>query len=912
MVQAIGWRGSVPASEASKVIIAAMAIQRAASLLLLLAALALAPGAGAATTTQLPRGVRPTHYALAITPDAAALTFAGRAEIAIEVTVPTRAITLNALDLVFSDVKLSGAGAELAPPEVTVDPAAQTATFTFARDIPRGRYRLAIGYAGRIGTQAVGLFALDYETPDGRRRALFTQFEAADARRMAPSWDEPSYKATFSVEAVVPAGEMAVSNMPVETRTDLGDGRARVVFARTPEMSTYLLFLAVGDLERATAQAGNVEVGVVTRRGAVEKAAFALESSAAVVRDYDEYFGTPYPLPKLDNVAAPGRSQFFGAMENWGAILSFEYILLLDPAISTAADRQTVYAVAAHEIAHQWFGNLVTMAWWDDLWLNEGFASWMAGRTMEKFHPEWNTVLGAVADRDEAMTADALRTTHPVVQPVATVEQMSQAFDAITYQKGEAVIRMLEGYVGPDAWRDGVRRYMRRHAYGNTVSADLWRAIEEAARKPITAIARDFTEKPGVPLITVSDPACRGGEARVVVTQGEMSRDRPGKKPLGWRVPVIAQTAGGAPVRAIVSGGKATLTAPGCGPVVVNAGQSGYYRTLYAPAAFARLVETYPGLPAVDQFGILVDAWALGRAGLQPASDVLDLAEALPAGADPQLWGRVAKIFGDIHGYARGDGEGAFREFARARLAPVLAAVGWEARAGEPTPAAILRNDLLEALGKLGDPAVLAEARRRFARQAEDPSAIPGPLRKTILGIVARHADTETWDRLLASARAEKTPLVRDQLYYLLASAADEGLARRALALALTPEPGATNSAEMVSRAANEHPDLAFDFAMEHMAALDQRLDATSRTRYYAGIAGRSADPAMLGKLRAYADAHVDARSRRAVETAAADIEDRIRVRARVLPAVEAWLAAQGTRRAAGDRSNEATGGAAE
>jgi aminopeptidase N len=869
-----------------------MALQRA--LPLLLAALSLAPGAHAAVTTQLPRGVRPTHYDLQVTPDAEALTFTGKVVIALEVTAPTRAITLNALDLVFSDVTLAGGAAGFPPPEVAVDAAAQTATFTFPRPVPRGTYTLAIGYAGRIGTQAVGLFALDYETPNGKKRALFTQFEASDARRLLPSWDEPAYKATFSLSVVAPAGDLVVGNMPVQERTDLGDGRARVAFARTPKMSTYLLFLALGDLERATARAGAVEVGIVTQRGALEKGAFALASSAAVVLDYDEYFATPYPLPKLDNVAAPGRSQFFGAMENWGAILSFEHILLLDPSISTEEDRQTVYSVAAHEIAHQWFGNLVTMAWWDDLWLNEGFASWMAGRTTEKVHPEWNTVLGAVADRDRAMTYDALATTHPVVQPVATVEQMSQAFDAITYEKGEAVIRMLEGYVGASAWRDGVRRYIQRHAYGNTVSADLWRAIEEAARKPIAAIARDFTEQPGVPLITAGAAECRAGSARVTLTQGELSRDRPGKKPLAWRVPVIGQAAGGGAVaRTLVTGGKGALSVPGCGPVVVNAGQSGYYRTLYAPADFGRLASAYPSLPAVDQLGILVDAWALGRVGLQSASDVLDLAAALPADADPQLWGRVADIFGAIDDYARGAaGQPAFRAFALARLAPVFAAVGWEARAGEPAPVAILRNELIEALGELGDRAVVAEARRRFARQSEEPSAMPGALRKTILGVVARHADAETWDRLLAAARAEKTPLVRDQLYFMLAATADEALARRALALALTPEPGATNSAEMVSRAANEHPDLAFDFAMANMSALDERLDATSRTRYYAGIAGRSSDPAMLGKLRAYADAHVDPSSRRAVETAAADIEDRIRVRARVLPAVEAWLAA--------------------
>jgi aminopeptidase N len=518
----------------------------------------------------------------------------------------------------------------------------------------------------------------------------------------------------------------------------------------------------------------------------------------------------------------------------------------------------------------------------------------MAGRTTEKLHPEWNTALDAIESRDEAMNRDALATTHPVVQHIETVEQASQAFDAITYQKGEAVIRMLEGYVGADAWRAGVRRYMQRHAYGNTVSGDLWHAMEASAGKPITAIAHDFTLQPGVPLITVGEATCDGGASRIRLTQGEFSKDQPDKKPLSWRVPVILRSVGGGePVRTLVSGGAASVAVPGCDPVIVNAGQSGYYRTLYAPPQFARIVASFAAVPSIDQLGILSDSWALGRTGRQPVTDVLDLARATPADADPKIWGQIAGIYSGIDDSVRGDAavRAAFRTFASARLTPVFAKIGWIPRAGEPAPATILRGDLIEVLGLLGDPAVVEEVLRRYAAQASDPAAIPGPLRKAILGVVARHADAATWDRLHAAAIAEKTPLVKDHLYALLSSTRDEALARRALDLALTPEPGATNSAEMVSRVGVEHPDLAFDFAMAHMAALNERLDATSRSRYYAGLAGRSADPAMLGKLKAYAIANVEERSRRDTDTAAANIADRIRVRGLVLPAVQGWLA---------------------
>ena len=327
--------------------------------------------------------------------------------------------------------------------------------------------------------------------------------------------------------------------------------------------------------------------------------------------------------------------------------------------------------------------------------------------------------------------------------------------------------------------------------------------------------------------------------------------------------------------------------------MIVNAGQSGYYRTLYAPAQFARIAERFRAVPPIDQLGLLLDSWALGRAGRQPASDVLELAKATPLDADPQIWGEIASIFAGIDDYYRGDPSrrALFRKFAVARLAPVFARTGWVPRADEPATVAILRSRLIPVLSLLGDRAVIDEARRRYDASATDPAAMPGSLRKVILGVVARHADAATWDKLHAAARAEKTPLVKENLYFLLAATADASLARRALDLALTAQPGATISGGMIAEVAGEHPDLAFDFALAHMAAVNEKVDASSRSRYYAGLGGESADPAMVGKLKAYATAHLEEKSRRDTETAVARIEDRIRVRQRVLPAIDAWLA---------------------
>ena len=872
----------------------------ASAIALALAGVSMAPLAAAAkapalreVTTQLPRGVVPSHYDVSIVPHADKLTFDGKVAITIDVTKPTSTITLNAADLTFSAVSLTPLkGKTVIPaPKVSLDAKAQTATFTFAKAVPAGEYRLSMIYAGKIGTQANGLFALDYDTKAGKKRALYTQFENSDARRFIPSWDEPNYKATFTLTATVPDDEMVVNNMPIATKKDIGHGLAQVTFQTTPKMSTYLLFFSLGEFDRATTHSDGTEIGVITQKGMIDQAGFMLHSAKDVLHEYNDYFGVKYPLPKLDNIAAPGRSQFFSAMENWGAIFTFEYSALLNPAISTLSDKERVFNVAAHEMAHQWFGDLVTMDWWDDLWLNEGFASWMASRTTAKLHPEWHTNLDLVGVREGAMSRDAVATTHPVVQHVETVEQASQAFDAITYAKGEAVITMLEAYVGADTWRAGVRNYIKAHAYGNTTSDDLWTAVQAAAGKPIMQIAHDFTLQPGIPLIRVQTEACHRGNTTVLLSQGEFTKDRPNKTPLRWHVPVIAQTVGGKPVNTVVDG-KATLSVPGCGPVLVNAGQTGYYRTLYSQPQFEALKGDFAKLAPIDQLGLMSDTWALGMAGNEPVSNLLDLVKATPADADPQVWAEVADDLSALNTYYRGNptGQARLQAFANAKLKPVFARIGWEAKPGESDPTANLRSQLIGVLADLGDQDVIAEARRRFAASKTDPKAMPAQLRSLITAIVAQNADQATWNTLHAQAKAETTQLIKDQLYSMLAYAKDDKLAKQALDLALTDEPGATNSAGMLRAVGYYHPEMAFDFAVAHRAQVDKLVDSTSSSRYYPALGASSSEASMIDKINAYADAHIAKSSRRVANTVIANIKYRMMVRKDRLPSVDAWL----------------------
>ncbi|MCP1470006.1 aminopeptidase N [Sphingobium sp. OAS761] len=852
-------------------------------------------GPAAGITTQLPRGAAPSHYSIEVTPDAPKLTFTGKASIDLSVSEAMPALVLNAADLSFGTVTLTPAKGKAMKGKATVDADAQTVTFDFGTPLQPGRYTLAVDYAGIINTQANGLFALDYTDNAGAaKRALFTQFEAPDARRFVPSWDEPSYKATFDLSAVVPAGEMAVGNMPVKDSKDLGNGTKRVTFGTSPKMSSYLLFFGLGDLDRATKMVGNTEVGVVTGKGNTGKAQLALDASAAILPWYNDYFGTPFPLPKLDNVAGPGQSQFFSAMENWGAIFTFERALLVDPRFTSEATKRRIYETVAHEMAHQWFGDLVTMAWWDDLWLNEGFASWMATKVTDKLQPDWEMLLTRVDGREAAMSLDSLATTHPVVQKITTVDQVNQAFDAITYQKGEAVITMLEGYAGEDAWKTGLQSYMKAHAYGNTVTDDLWKAVEGAGAQGLVSIAHDFTSQPGIPLVKVESAQCRGGNTVVTLSQGEYSRDHQDKTPLKWNVPVKAQTVGGDAQRLILQG-NGTVTLPGCGAYIVNAGQTGYYRSLYPAANVKALARDFTKLASIDQTGLLADNFQLALGGYQPIDLAFDLVDSVPAGASPAVLAEVPGYLGSAYDMLESDPAAQARvlAYSSAKLTPVLARIGYDAKAGEGPQVPVLRSALVSTLGDMGDKGVVAEANRRFAALAQDPTALDGPLRTTWLAIIAKNADQATWDRLRVLAKNASSDLEKSTGYTLLGSAKDEKLAQQALDLALTDEPGKTTSAAIIGAVGYEHPMLAVDYVLAHRAQYESLIDVSARSQALARLGGGSADPAMADKLDAYATRYLTPESRKVTDRAIAAIRTRVATRARVKAPLAAWFAAK-------------------
>jgi aminopeptidase N len=731
------------------------------SRILAAAALFCAAAAGAeprfsfqSTPGKLPKDVVPKHYALRIVPAATQDRFEGRAQIEIEVARPVAAIELNAVDLDFGAARLySGAG-----------PTALTAKFDREREtialtpaagpIAAGRYRLDIDYTGRIARHPNGLYQVRYKQREGEqlvdRIMLATHMEPVHARRLFPGWDEPVFRASFEITAVVDEALTAVSNMPVSAVKALPGGKKEVAFARSPPMPTYLVALFVGELDVLEDSVDGIALRIYTVRGKTDRAGYAMQATKQIVPFFNEYFGVRYALPKLDQVAVPGGS--WGAMENWGAISYNEAVLLYDEAEPSLRQQQLVYGIIAHEVAHQWFGNLVTMAWWDNVWLNEGFASWMATKTAQRFHPDWKVRLRSALWRQHAMTEDARRTTHPIQTPVTDDTRAMDVFDAITYTKGEAFIGMLESYLGEDVFRDGIRRYMRAHQYSNTTTADLWHHLSEASGREVATLAAPWTEQPGFPVVKVVQ-RCANGRAEATLMQQRFTLNDPAAPRLTWKVPVTLADAADERHTVILDRAPQRLKLARCGLIRVNVGDTGYYRVQYDKRSFSRLARELGRLEVSDRLRVLADSFALMQAGGLDAGQYLALVDALGDEEDPRIWEHVIEALQFLGELIDAPADQAAFDRAVARvLGKPFARVGWSAQPDEDADHALLRRLLVDALGRAGDAATVREAQTRFAARESKP--IDAAVRPALLNVVGRYADEATFYALLRWMRS--------------------------------------------------------------------------------------------------------------------------------------------------------------
>jgi len=838
----------------------------------------------------LPGDTRPSRYKLLVELDTEHSRYSTHSTITFEVLRPTSRIVMHARELSIDEAQLDSGE----PARIAYDTARQQMSFEFTRPLARGEHQLRIAYSAPIGTSIESLFQVSYPDPGGTQRKMyFTHLCCiATGRRFMPLWDRPDMKAVFELELIVPTELEAVSNMPVVKRELLPSGMSRVTFQPTPRMSSYLLFFGVGAFDRVSEQVGSARLSVLTQRGKSEHGRFALQASADVLRYYNDYFQSPYPLPKLDAVTFPGAGAF-GAMENWGAMFFFEDYMLIDPALSADEDRQRVYQVMAHEVSHQWFGNLVTMKDWSDLWLNEGFASWMATNATDHFHPEWHMWLHASEDRESAMRLDARASTHPIIRKVQTLEQAELAFDDITYQKGSQVIRMIEAQVGQDAFREAIRAHMRNHAYGNAVTADLWKELERVAPVPVSAIARDFTEQGGVPLIDVVSTKCISGSTRVLLRQGRFGLDQESRKARSWSVPVTAAVAGSDRIAHQVIHGARTvpLEVPGCGAVKINVGETSYFRTRYDPQSFAGLEQAFERLAPADELGLLNDTYSLGEAGYVNLGDYLEIASRLTPASDPLLSLQLVRCLLALDRLYSGlDSQEPLRIYARSRMSDLLAAVGWSPRGGESANTSILQATLIEGLATLGDRATIAEANRRFHSISTDSRADTSDTRRAIINAVGSGADAATFDEITRLARESANTAEKHAYYVAAARASDPQLARQMLDLTVTDQIPVQLSAVLITTVAAVHPALAFDFVTSKFDLVSRRLESSARIWFVPALAAYGVDTAAAEKLTAFARQRIGAAGSETVERARSKILLNAETRQRRLPQVDAWL----------------------
>lgn len=850
-----------------------------------------APFSFADTPGKLPKDVIPLLYDAHLVPDLNAATFRGRQRVEIEVLRPTSRIVLNAAKLRIDGAALSGRGMAERALTPILDEQQETLAFELGAPLAPGRYTLALNFAGQINREGRGLFQVGYKAGGADKKLIATTMEPSDARRMLPTWDEPAFRARFKLSVDVPASFKAYSNTPVEKQEKLANGVQRIAFAPTPKMPSYLVVLVAGELERVAARQDGVEIGVVTTAGKLGSTAFPLQATKDLLRYYNNYFGVPYPLAKLDQIAIPGG--FNGAMENWGGIVYNESTLLYDPLKSPENVKKLTFEVNAHEVAHQWFGNLVTMAWWDNLWLNEGFASWMASKATEHFHPEWRPYLDGIAEREGVLNLDARKTTHPIQTRIDNEEQAAGAFDAITYVKGQGFLRMLEAYVGEDPFRKGIRAYMAKHQYSNTTTADLWAAIEKASGKPVSKLAADWTTQPGYPLISVSQ-ACVDGKRQVTLAQEQFRLDEPAPENRLWTVPLQVGTVNGKAWYTLLANRSSTITQGACeGALVVDPHSVGFFRVQYDRASFDALARNAARLPDATRLKFLTDTWSLVAAGRMQ----LDAYIALVAkyGDEPRLavWESILSNLGTLDRLARGEPEQALiRRFLIGFVQPRFAGLGWEPKAGDSPEERQLRALLAETLARAGDERAIEEARQRFKRYQADPASVSPEMLDFVVNTVGRYADGPTYAALGKQVAAARTDEERNRFGAAMTLVQDPALAAHALDMAVAPDIPANLSTVIVSSIGREHPDQAWAFAVANRDALLKSADAVGRNRALASVVAGSLETRHADMMEQYVgqnfgpDALVEARR----------VGNGIRVRAaqkaRLLPQVRAALQA--------------------
>ena len=853
-----------------------------------------------AIAQRLPEGIaRPQNYNLTFTPDLENAKFEGDETITIQVFKPTSEITLNAVDIDFHDVTItSGADSQIA--KVTPEKPKEMVVLTVEKPLPAGTAKIHITYTGILNSEMRGLYL---GKDDQGRKYAATQFEATDARRAYPSFDEPDYKATFDITAVADKGMAAISNQKVVSDKPGPGEKHTVKFATTAKMSSYLAALVVGNFEYVEGEADGIPIRVYATTGKKEMGTFALQMAGDILKYYDNYFGIKYPYGKLDLVGLPDFSA--GAMENTGCITFREVILLIDQKQGSVDLKKSIASVIAHEMAHQWFGDLVTMKWWDDIWLNEGFATWMSSKPLENIKPEWNFDLQDVSGSGGALNVDSLANTRPIHQDAETPAQIQELFDGIAYGKTAAVLRMLEAYLGESTFQKGVNAYLKQHEYANATASDFWDAQAKTSSKPVDKIMPTWVQQAGAPIVNVK-AQCSGNSTSVQLSQKRYYSDRAKFEAANdqlWQIPLCLKGSApgnGAGKCELLTSREQNFTLPGCSNWVLgNAGAAGYYRVGYQPEAVRALAaDAESKLSPGERISVQNDIWASVRIAREPVGDYLAFAQGLQSDRNEVVLEDVLGRIDYIDRYLVSPNDKAqFRSWLRQFLTPAINEVGWEPKPGESDEQKSLRAHLFNALGyNARDPEALTEARKISDKALADPSSVDHDLAGVALPLAALDAGPDFYDKVMNALKNTKSPEEYYEYFFTLPQFTDTKLLERTLQFAVSPEVRSQDALQLVTSVlANPAGEkVAWDFIRQHWPELE-KAGGPFASATVVGATGVFCDPGMRDQVTDFFAAHKVAAAERTYKQSLERIDNCVELKAEQENKLASWLGQHGT-----------------
>lgn len=803
---------------------------------------------------RLPRHVIPTRYDLRLEPDLTTATFAGHVAIAVTVLQVTQTILLNAVDLALESASVQRPDGQLLKASIELEPKTQRARLSFQETIDPGEWKVILSFEGKLNDKLRGFYRSTYKDSSGTMQTLAaTQFEATDARRAFPCWDEPDFKAVFATTLVVDPGLTAVSNTSVLSES-VRDNKKVIRFADTITMSTYLVAFIVGQIEATKpVYVGKTPLRLWTIPGKQSLTPFGQDIAVASLKFFEDYYGVPYPGDKLDLLAIPDFAS--GAMENLGAITFRETALLVDQRTGTHAELERVADVVAHENAHMWFGDLVTMSWWNGLWLNEAFATFMEMLAVDAWKPEWKRWDTFAVARSAAFSVDGLVNTRPIEYPVHAPKDADAMFDILTYEKGASVLRMLEQYIGPVVFRDGVRDYLRTHAYGNADTKDLWIALSKVAHQPVPELMNGWIFQPGFPLITAE---VRGQELRLSQQRFTYLAQKP---PLDqrWQVPIQIRLVLGDRTehrQLLLTERETTVALPaGVTAVLVNEGGHGFYRVHHrAPLLDQLLDQGLDRLSAIERFGLVSDAWATTMAGLMPLPEYLQLTARFQDERDKNVWAVLLESFSFLHRIIAEEDRAVLETFVSARVKPAVTELGWDPKPGESDLTKQLRGELLGTLGKLGnDRNIQQQAAERYRQYRRDPTSVDANVVPALVSILAHTGDEARYEEFSERYRTASTPQEERRYLFSLAAFSQRALLDRTLARTINGEIRTQDAPFIVGGLLHNvyGRERAWEFVKANWEQMDRLFPKQGLRRMCGGIAGL-ATPELEHDVRAF------------------------------------------------------------